>query len=60
MGVVDYIAIAVIALIIGSAVFYIIRAKKSGAKCIGCNHSGKCHGKCGCAHGRSSKNNSQK
>ena len=50
MGPVDYIAIAVIALIIGAAVFYIIRAKRSGAKCIGCPHAKECGGKCGCAH----------
>lgn len=38
----EYIAIFVIALIIGGAVFYIIKAKKSGKKCIGCPDSCSC------------------
>ena len=41
-------AIAAILLIIGSAVAYIIKAKKSGKKCIGCPDSGACHAKGGC------------
>lgn len=50
MGPVDYIIIAVIALIIGGAAFYIYKAKKSGKKCIGCPDSGTCSGKCsGCS-----------
>lgn len=32
----DYIIMAVIALIIGGAVWYVVKAKKSGKKCIGC------------------------
>ena len=32
----DIIAIIIIALAIGGALFYIIKAKKSGKKCIGC------------------------
>ncbi|MBQ8858852.1 MAG: FeoB-associated Cys-rich membrane protein [Clostridia bacterium] len=42
MGLPDIIAIVVIALIIGGAVAYIIKAKKSGKKCIGCPDSGSC------------------
>lgn len=38
----DYIAIAVIAVVIGSAVAYIIKAKISGKKCIGCPDSASC------------------
>ena len=38
----DYIVIAVIVLIIGAASAYIIKAKKSGKKCIGCPNSGVC------------------
>ena len=34
----------ILVLIVGGAVFYIIRAKKSGAKCIGCPAGGKCSG----------------
>lgn len=37
------IVIALIIIIIGGAVLYIIKAKKSGAKCIGCPYSKKCH-----------------
>ena len=39
------IAIILIALIIGSAVFYIIKAKKSGRKCIGCPDGCSCKAK---------------
>lgn len=42
MGIGDYIAIGVILLIVGGAVFYIIKAKKSGKKCIGCPDSASC------------------
>lgn len=57
----EIIAIIIIVLIIGAALFYIIKAKKSGRKCIGCpssgtcSHSNKkgthnCEGCCGCSH----------
>ena len=36
MGAGDIIAIAAIVLVIGGAIAYIIKAKKSGKKCIGC------------------------
>lgn len=50
MGPVDYVILAVIALIIGGAVFYIYKAKKSGKKCIGCPDAKTCSGKCsGCS-----------
>lgn len=57
MGAGEIIAIVAIALIIGGAVFYIVKAKKSGRKCIGCpdgascNVKGKnktCNGNCSC------------
>ena len=38
----DYIVIAVLVIVIGSAIFYIIREKKRGTKCIGCPSGGKC------------------
>lgn len=47
MGIIDYIAIAAIALIVGAAIFYIVRAKKRGQKCIGCPHAKQCGGNCG-------------
>lgn len=52
---IDWIVVAVIALIVGGALAYIIKAKKSGKKCIGCPDSGSCckaksdaKGGCGC------------
>lgn len=33
---------AVLAVIVAAAVIYVVKAKKSGAKCIGCPHSGAC------------------
>ena len=44
----DIIAIVAILLIVGGAVAYIIKAKKSGKKCIGCPDSATC-GKGGCS-----------
>ena len=53
MQTVDWVIIAVILAIAGAALLYIYRAKKKGAKCIGCPDSGACAGKgacgsCGC------------
>lgn len=46
----DIVAIVLIVLIVGGAVAYIIKAKKSGQKCIGCPDSKTCSGNCsGCA-----------
>lgn len=42
----DIIVIAAIVLVIGGAVAYIIKAKKSGKKCIGCPDSNACSGSC--------------
>lgn len=51
MTLADYIAIAVILLIVGGAALYIIRAKKKGTACIGCPDAKTCphakNGKCG-------------
>ncbi len=47
----DVILILILALIIGLAASYIIRAKKRGQHCIGCPHAGQCgahhHGQSG-------------
>ena len=47
-------AAVLLVLILGGAVLYIRRAKKRGAKCIGCPDgaacSGKCTGCCGCRY----------
>lgn len=57
MGFADYLVLAVILAIIGGAVLYIRKAKKKGAKCIGCPHAntcaskkGGCSGNCGGCH----------
>ena len=47
MGTGDIIAIGAICLIIGFAVFYVIRAKKNGQNCIGCPSAKTCGGSCG-------------
>ena len=48
MNAVDYIILAVIVLILGGAVWFIRKAKKSGKKCIGCPDSCACSaGNCG-------------
>lgn len=39
----EVIVIAIIALIIFGAVMYIVKAKKSGQKCIGCPYSKTCN-----------------
>ena len=48
----DFITIIIVAIILVSAVSYIIREKKKGVKCIGCPSAGTCAGKkngsCGC------------
>ncbi len=41
---IDIIVIIILVLLIGSAVTYMIRAKKSGVKCIGCPAGGSCSG----------------
>ena len=43
----DIIIIGILVLVVGSAVFYIVRAKKKGAKCIGCPAAGNCPSKSG-------------
>ncbi len=47
MQLTDLIVIAIIALIIGGATGYIIKAKKSGKKCIGCPYECSCKSKGG-------------
>ena len=42
------IAVVVVVAIVGLAVRYIYKAKKSGAKCIGCPDSGSCASGCSC------------
>lgn len=48
----NFIIIAVLVIIVGLAAWYVVKAKKSGRKCIGCPEgscSGQCaHCSCGC------------
>lgn len=52
----DFIVVAILVIIVGAAILYIRKAKKSGAKCIGCPSGCSCSGKkdegakccCGC------------
>lgn len=54
----EIIAIIAIVLIVGLALFYVIRAKRKGQKCIGCPNSKSCgdynkkggHSCCGCCN----------
>ena len=46
MSSVDYIAIAAVALLLGSAIVHMIRAKSRGEKCIGCPYAKECGGNC--------------
>jgi hypothetical protein len=48
MGPIDFIIIAIIALVVGGAVAYIIKEKRSGKKCIGCPDSSSCGNNNGC------------
>jgi hypothetical protein len=42
----DLIVIILLIAVIGGALFYVIKTKKSGKKCIGCPDSTSCHGTC--------------
>ena len=45
------IVIVILALILGGAAAYLLRAKKRGQKCVGCPYSGQCgscSGQCSC------------
>ena len=47
----DILVITILTAILGFAIFYIVKAKKSGKKCIGCPDADACAAKkggCGC------------
>lgn len=48
MDPIEIIAIIAIVLIVGGAIFYIVREKKKGRKCIGCPYADSCSSKCNC------------
>ena len=43
----NVIIIALLVVIFGGVIGYLVKAKKRGQKCIGCPHSGTCGGNCG-------------
>ena len=51
------IPIIIIAVIVGLAVTYIIRAKKSGQRCVGCPYAKSCSGGCSCDGGLDQEEN---
>lgn len=44
----EIIALVAIILIVGGAVFYLVRAKRRGQKCVGCPYAKECGDKCNC------------
>lgn len=61
----NIIAGIIILLIVGGATAYIIKAKKSGKKCIGCPDSASCESRCGgvcsaCGCGCGAKDSAEK
>ena len=48
----NIIVIAIVAIIIGAAVWYIVKEKKQGSKCIGCPNSKVCSAKSCCSGGK--------
>lgn len=52
----DIIVIAIVVVLVGLAIGYIVRQKRSGARCIGCAHSKSCGSSgCGCGCGEENK-----
>ena len=45
----NFIVAAILVLAVGVAIFYIVKAKKSGKKCIGCPHADSCGKSGGCS-----------
>lgn len=45
----DILIIVLVLAVVGLAAAYVIKAKKSGQKCIGCPYSKTCSGGCGCS-----------
>ncbi len=44
----NFIVAAILIVIIGAAVYFLARAKKRGAACIGCPHAKQCGRGCAC------------
>ena len=48
---IDLVLALILAVVLGAAIRYIVKAKKSGVKCIGCSVEGGCGQKKGCGCG---------
>ncbi len=48
---IDIVILLLLAAILGGAAWYVYRAKKRGAACIGCPDAGSCKGSCGSCKG---------
>lgn len=55
----DLIIVAVLLVIVGAAVAYIVKLKKSGVKCIGCPSGATCSHNCGSCGGCGSAERSE-
>ena len=57
----NVIVILILALVLGLAIRYIVKAKKNGAKCIGCSAGGCCSAResSGCTCGCSNETNAE-
>ena len=44
----NIIIVVVLLAVLGLAAWYVVRAKRSGQKCIGCPHARECAKKCAC------------
>lgn len=48
MGMADFIVILIILAVVILAVWYIVKQKKKGNRCIGCSSASACGGSCHC------------
>ena len=53
----DFLILALVALAVGLAGYYILRQKKKGSPCIGCPYSASCGGGC-CSQAKNSNTKS--
>ncbi|MBQ3163490.1 MAG: FeoB-associated Cys-rich membrane protein [Lachnospiraceae bacterium] len=55
----NIVVVAVVLVIIGAAIAYIIKEKKKGVKCIGCSAAGSCSHNCSGTSGCGSHTNTK-
>lgn len=53
----NFVIIAILILVLGAGLFYIVKEKKSGAKCVGCPYAKQCGSRCNgsCNHNEVNK-----